>query len=87
MSTSFLKKLEEFYKSGISTCCIERVTDSERLLPFDWRNSFGEQYLQSIRFICLAMSDEYIDSHFEEIKSHGSDIETRLDDSNCSAIA
>ena len=33
----------------------------------------------------LAMSDEYIDSHFEEIKSHGSDIETRLDDSNCSA--
>ena len=29
-------------------------------IPFDWRNSFGEQYLQSIRFICLAMSDEYI---------------------------
>ena len=29
------------------------------------------------------MSDEYIDSHFEEIKSHGSDIETRLDDSYC----
>ena len=28
------------------------------------------RYLQSIRFICLAMSDEYIDSHFEEIKSH-----------------
>ncbi|MBP3848218.1 MAG: adenylate kinase [Pyramidobacter sp.] len=52
-------------------------------IPFDWRNSFDEQYLQSIRFICLAMSDEYIDSHFEEIKSHGSDIETRLDDSYC----
>ena len=31
------------------------------------------------------MSDEYIDSHFEEIKSHGSDIETRLDDSYCTA--
>ena len=52
-------------------------------IPFDWRDSFDEQYLQSIRFICLAMSDEYIDSHFEEIKSHGSDIETRLDDSYC----
>ena len=52
-------------------------------IPFDWRNSFDEQYLQSIRFICLAMSDKYIDSHFEEIKSHGSDIETRLDDSYC----
>ena len=52
-------------------------------VPFDWRNSFDEQYLQSIRFICLAMSDEYIDSHFEDIKSHGSDIERRLDDSYC----
>ena len=53
-------------------------------IPFDWRDSFDEQYLQSIRFICLAMSDEYIDTHFEEIKSHGSDIETRLDDSHTS---
>ena len=52
-------------------------------IPFDWRNSFDEQYLQSIKFICLAMSDEYIDSHFEEIKTHGSDIETRLDDPYC----
>ena len=54
-------------------------------IPFDWRDSFDEQYLPSIRFICLAMSDEYIDSHFEEIKSHSSDIETRLDDSCCTA--
>ena len=36
-------------------------------IPFDWRNSFDEQYLQSIKFVCLAMSDEYINSHFEEI--------------------
>ena len=54
-------------------------------IPFDWRNSFEEQYLRSIRFICIAMSDEYIDSRSEEIKSHASDIETRLDDSYCTA--
>ena len=52
-------------------------------IPFDWRQDFDEQYLQSIRFICLAMSDEYIDTHFDEIKGHGSDIESRLDDSYC----
>ena len=46
-------------------------------IPFDWRDSFDEQYLQSIRFICLAMSDEYIDTHFEEIKSHGSTLQTQ----------
>ena len=54
-------------------------------IPFDWRNRFDERYLPSIRFICLAMSDEYIDAHFEEIKSHASDIERRLDDSYCTA--
>ena len=52
-------------------------------VPFDWRISFDEQYLPSIRFICLAMSDEYISLHFGDIKAHGSDIENRLDDSYC----
>ncbi len=52
-------------------------------VPFDWRREFDEKYLQSIRFICLAMSDEYIEAHFDEIKEHGSDIEARLDDSYC----
>ena len=31
------------------------------------------------------MTEEYIDSHFEEIKAHASDIETRMDDSCCTA--
>jgi adenylate kinase family enzyme len=52
-------------------------------VPFDWRKDFNDKYLESVRFICLVMSDGYIDSHFEQIKKHGSDIETRLDDSYC----
>ena len=54
-------------------------------VPFDWRQDFDERYLPSIRFICLAMSEEYIDSHFDQIKEHASDIEARLDDSCCTA--
>ena len=54
-------------------------------VPFDWRKSFDGRYLPSIRFICLAMSDDYIDSHFEEIKAYASAIEERLDDSYCTA--
>ena len=54
-------------------------------VPFDWRQDFDERYLPSIRFICLAMSEEYIDSHFDQIKEHASDIEARLDDSYCTA--
>ena len=52
-------------------------------IPPQWRRVFDEQYLQHIRFVCLAMSDAYIDAHFDEICSHGSDIERRLDDSGC----
>ena len=52
-------------------------------IPFDWRQDFDEQYLLSIRFICLAMTDEYIDTHFDEIKKHASTIESRLDDAAC----
>ena len=52
-------------------------------IPFDWRRDFDDRYLSSIRFICLAFSDAYIDKHFDEIKAHASDIESRLDDSDC----
>ena len=52
-------------------------------IPFDWRNDFDEQYLASIRFICLAITDKYIETHFDEIKGHSSDIESRLNDDAC----
>lgn len=50
-------------------------------IPFNWRDDFEEEYLKEIRFICLAMTDEYIDKHFSDIKEHGSDVESRLDES------
>ena len=50
-------------------------------IPFNWQDDFEEEYLREIRFICLAMTDEYIEKHFENIREHGSDVESRLDDS------
>ena len=52
-------------------------------VPFDWRKDLEEQYLNSIRFICLAMTDGFIDAHFDEIRAHSYDIEARLDDTYC----
>ena len=52
-------------------------------MPFDWRKDFDEDYLSQIRFICLALSDAYIEENFESITSHASDAEKRLDDSDC----
>lgn len=50
-------------------------------IPFDWKKDLSERYLQEIRSICLIMTEDYIQSHFDQILSHGSDIEQRLDDS------
>lgn len=52
-------------------------------IPFAWRRDFDDRYLPSIRFVCLAFSDAYIDKHFDEIEAHASDIESRFDDSDC----
>ena len=52
-------------------------------IPFDWEASFEEAYREHIRAIRLIMSSEYIETHFDEILSHASDVEHRLDDSDC----
>ena len=52
-------------------------------IPFQWRQDFDELYLPSIRFICLAMSERYIENHFGEIIGHESEIESRLVDADC----
>ena len=52
-------------------------------IPFDWRQDFNEEYLPYIRYICLAMTDNYIDAHFEAIKDYASKVECRGDDSPC----
>lgn len=52
-------------------------------IPYDWRKDLSEEYLSEIRFICLCMTDKYIDTHFDDIKQHGSDVENRNDDSYC----
>ena len=52
-------------------------------IPFRWRQDFDECYVSSIRFICLAMSEKYIENHFNEIVGHESEIENRLVNEDC----
>lgn len=52
-------------------------------VPYPWRNDFDERYLPEIRFLCLAMTDAYIDAHFDRIAAHANAVEARLDDSHC----
>ena len=49
-------------------------------VPFDFRKDFDKNYINEIKFICLAMTDDYIDAHFDNIVKHSSDVEKRLYD-------
>lgn len=51
-------------------------------IPFDWKNSFDERYLEAIRYYCLIMTESYIRNHFEAIKGYANSIEHRLNDSD-----
>ena len=50
-------------------------------IPFDWEKDFDPEYRRQIRYRCLIMSRNYIEKHFDDIRSHGNAIEQRLDDS------
>ena len=52
-------------------------------IPFDWQKDFTEEYLESIRYYCLIMSEKYIRKHFDDIKGYANIIENRLDDEWC----
>ncbi len=52
-------------------------------IPFDWKKDFDSNYLESIKYYCLVMSEEYIRNHFADIKKYSNVIENRLDDEWC----
>ncbi len=52
-------------------------------IPFNWQKDFESNYLESIKYCCLVMSEEYIKNHFADIKKYANIIENRLDDEWC----
>lgn len=56
-------------------------------IPFHWQKDFTEAYRKHIRYDCLIMTRQYIETHFADIRKHANAIENRLDDSGLSAEA
>lgn len=38
--------------------------------PLDWQKDFDNEYLESIKYYCLVMSEGYIRNHFVDIKKY-----------------
>lgn len=49
-------------------------------IPFDWAKDFPVEYLVHIRYVCLVMSEDYIRSHFDDIRQQANAIERRVED-------
>ena len=49
-------------------------------IPFNWQKDFSEEYLEHIKYVCLAMSREYIEKRFDDIVKYANVIEQRLCD-------
>lgn len=52
-------------------------------VPFDWHKGFEEEYLRHIRAVWLVMTENYIRSHFDDIRAFAGVIESRMDDEGC----
>ena len=51
-------------------------------IPGNWKDHFFEDYLKSIKYYCLIMSENFIQNHFDDIIGHANAIEERLYDSD-----
>ena len=49
-------------------------------IPFDWQKDFSDEYLREIKYYCLVMTKNYIETHFSDILKYADVIEERLDD-------
>lgn len=49
-------------------------------IPFDYKKDFEKEYLNEIKYYCLVMSENYIKTHFNDIKKFANVIEKRIDD-------
>ena len=52
-------------------------------IPYDWKKSFDGEYLENIRYLCLVMSPQYIEKHFDDIQAFAGVIEDRGNDEDC----
>ncbi|MBR3994343.1 MAG: adenylate kinase [Clostridia bacterium] len=71
----------EMIKTAIENC--QNLIVEGCYIPFDWKASFGSEYLEVIHHFCLVMSEKYIRNHFVDIKKYANAIEKRLCDDDC----
>lgn len=77
------EKLTDYLWGIVKEIIKTNIENSQNLIiegcyiPFNWKDDFEEKYLQQIKYICLVMTEEYIDRHYKDIKLYENVIEDR----------
>ena len=68
----------------VDAYCASSLFAADRFASYrsDWQKDFEKEYLENIQYVCLVMSQSYIENHFADIQGYASVIESRLDDSD-----
>lgn len=53
-------------------------------IPFDWEKDFDKEYLKEIQYVCLIMTEKYINNYYNNIQKYSNIIENRICDENIS---
>ena len=72
--------IREIIKTAIENG--QNLTVEGCYVPADWEKDFSPEYRDQIKFRCLVMTENYIRSRFDKIKSHASEIEKRGEDTD-----
>jgi len=80
-------KLTDFLWKIIKEIIMTAIENNQNLIiegcyiPFDFKKDFDAFLLQNIKYLCLIMSEKYIDNNFEKIIKYANVIENRISDS------
>lgn len=70
--------VKEIVKTAIENN--QNLTIEGCYIPFDWQNDFDDDYLKHIKYYCIIMTKEYIETHFKDILKYASIVETRSEE-------
>lgn len=51
-------------------------------IPFDWKKDFNQEYLKEIEYVCLIMTEKYINNFYNNIQKYSNIIENRICNEN-----
>lgn len=77
------EKLTEYLWEIVKEIVKTNIENSQNIIiegcyiPFNWKHDFSEGYLKEIRYVCLIMTEKYIQDNYKDIIEYENVIECR----------